>query len=494
MSQFYVGSTGGGGGGDITVIGNSGSATSSGGDINLVTAGTNVQFVGSGSTIIENFAPSANNLLLGSPGTGIAGATGNTGTGVQSLQDITTGINNTAAGFASLLSLQTGTDNVAVGEAAMAFCGTAVSGNVAVGALALENVTGNDNVGIGFNVMPNVSGDDNVCIGELSGHALSSGTLNVCLGVNSGSGLTTNSNNTFLGTSAGFSSSAGNQNTAVGADAYGNAAITGAVTGSDNSFVGYNSGVSAANGSGNCGLGSGSLSGGSNNSITNCIAVGFNAGVDYTTTESSNIVLGNSGVAGESNTMRLGTQGSGSGQINTTIVAGIFPNTVASSAPVGINTSGQMSSLGFASTAGQLLTSVASAGSPIWSIPITGNTSISPAASTPLTTATNANLTTFGLPAGTWAISVLVEFTGTTPVITGPQQVSISQTSLTTGPNSSQAGWLAGSFFTGGAVPIVIPMFVLTLVSTTTLYLVASAQFSAGSVSASGTVNCVRLM
>jgi len=66
-------------------------------------------------------------------------------------------------------------------------------------------------------------------------------------------------------------------------------------------------------------------------------AGGSNVGTNYTGAESSNILIMNAGVLGESHVMRLGTQGAGNGQINSTFIAGIVGVTVANQQPVVIN-------------------------------------------------------------------------------------------------------------------------------------------------------------
>lgn len=100
---------------------------------------------------------------------------------------------------------------------------------------------------------------------------------------------------------------------------------------------------SLTSGSGNIALGDATLqfitSGAEN------IAVGFGSGDAYITgTESSNIVIGNVGVNGESNVLRIGTQGSGSGQQNQAYVAGIYGNSPATPQAVIVNTLGQLGS------------------------------------------------------------------------------------------------------------------------------------------------------
>lgn len=71
------------------------------------------------------------------------------------------------------------------------------------------------------------------------------------------------------------------------------------------------------------------------------IAIGWEAGQNYTTTESSNILIGSKGVLGESNVTRIGTQGAGTGQQNACYIAGISGVTVTGSAVL-CSTSGQL--------------------------------------------------------------------------------------------------------------------------------------------------------
>ncbi len=169
--------------------------------------------------------------------------------------------------------------------------------------------------------------------------------------------------------------------------------------------------------------------------------------------------------------------------------------TVSTSAPVGIDGSGQLSSLGFG-TAGQVFTSNG-ASSPTWQAPITDNTVASAIASgsaVSLSSTVNSNVTSISLTAGKWLVSGLVQF-GSTPTVSGPQQASISTTSAThgtLGDNSSQAVWLATAF-TAGNVPISIPGYILTVGSTTTVYLVASGVFSAGTMTAYGRISAVKI-
>jgi hypothetical protein len=105
-------------------------------------------------------------------------------------------------------------------------------------------------------------------------------------------------------------------NTAVG-----QFVLIGLTTGHNNTCCGNGGMELVTTGSNNSGFGEGALSAlvtGSNNT-----AVGFNAGLNYAGAESDNILIGSLGILGESNVIRIGTQGSGPGQQNSTTIAGI---------------------------------------------------------------------------------------------------------------------------------------------------------------------------
>lgn len=150
-------------------------------------------------------------------------------------------------------------------------------------------------------------------------------------------------------------------------------------SGSQNTGFGYFSFSSITTGSLNCAYGAGSgnaLSGGGNNSFYGANAgqfltsgsinlfLGYNSGTQCTSSESNNILLANIGVTGENNVTRIGTAGTH----NKAYISGITAVTVAASAPVAIDTNGQLSSLGFG-TVGQILTSNGAATSPSWTAP-----------------------------------------------------------------------------------------------------------------------------
>lgn len=147
--------------------------------------------------------------------------------------------------------------------------------------------------------------------------------LNTMIGNASGFTLT-GSDNTALGSNSG--QSVGNYNTCVG-----HQALTGG-SGDSNTSIGQNSLAQ--------------LTTGSDNTV-----LGRLAGADYTTSESSNILLRHRGIVGDNNVMRLGTDGTGAGEIDQTFIAGIAGRTVSNTEFVTIDT-----------TTGEMGSSVASPG------------------------------------------------------------------------------------------------------------------------------------
>lgn len=155
------------------------------------------------------------------------------------------------------------------------------------------------------------TGTENTAIGSGSLNAITSGQVNTALGQNSLPVLTSGFNNTGCGQTTLFSLTGGNNTTtSVANTAVGAAAGQNLVSGAYNILVGGS---------------------------TNGTAVG-SAGFAYTGAESSNICIGSAGVTGDGNTIRIGSQGGTLGAQNKCFIAGITGVTVASSAPVLINT------------------------------------------------------------------------------------------------------------------------------------------------------------
>lgn len=206
--------------------------------------------------------------------------------------------------------------------------GNGVSGNPTIsltgGGVALEHLTGNTGGAL------NPDGSNNINI------VTANSTLKVA---GSGSTLTMDyaadtNQNLNLGTSLPALTS-GNTNTSVGITN-----LDALTSGLGNTSVGNGTLQKATSDTFNVAFGSGVLSNlvgsaqGRNSAfgtstLQNVVtggyntALGFSAGSNYTGSESSNILIGNTGTESESNAIHIGTQGSGLGQQNTCFVAGI---------------------------------------------------------------------------------------------------------------------------------------------------------------------------
>ncbi len=163
--------------------------------------------------------------------------------------------------------------------------------------LSIGNNPGNGNVFLGVGAGGNYpgSGEQNTFVGAGAGSSNSGGFQNTFTGVQAGSNTTFAQGNTFTGASA------GGFNT----------------TGINNSYYGVSAGV-GGNG-------------------VNDIAIGAMAG-NNNTNGIYNIYIGSPGQGGESNTIRIGTQG----QQAFAYMAGIYGNSPSGALPVVINANGQM--------------------------------------------------------------------------------------------------------------------------------------------------------
>jgi Chaperone of endosialidase len=185
---------------------------------------------------------------------------------------------NTAEGQSALLHLAGGTYNTALGWASLGF-----------------NVTGNYNTGVGAATLLNNTASENTATG--AGALLSN---------------TTGTANTANGAFALFTNTEGSFNTAIGEQALSNN-----TTGEGNTAIGASALISNTTGNSN-------------------VALGVGAG--YFTTGSHNIDIGAFGVAGESETIRIGVEQT------KTFIAGIRNVTTgsANAIPVLIDSAGQL--------------------------------------------------------------------------------------------------------------------------------------------------------
>ncbi len=197
--------------------------------------------------------------------------------------------------------------------------------------------------------------------------------MNTLIGVSAGNGGISGTQNTSLGNSTFNALTSGGANAALGYQA-----LKKLTTGGSNTAIGYQALESSTTGTANTALGLGAF----NNLVTGTqgIAIGIDAGTNYTTSESSNIIIGNSGTIGESNVIRIGTQGTGSGLQNICFISGItgaIPTSANTPQVVLCDNAGNLAPIS-SSTSGFVLTSNGSA-TPSFqaaassSITITGN-------------------------------------------------------------------------------------------------------------------------
>jgi hypothetical protein len=140
-----------------------------------------------------------------------------------------------------------------------------------------------------------------------------SGGHNVVVGDNALKAATSCSDNIAIGFRAAQALTSGSSNIAIGTSTIGNASAT---TANQNVVIGHQAADALLTGASN-------------------IIIGYQAGLNYTSSESSNILIGHAGVTAESDTIRIGD-----GATQTSCyVTGVVGATVASSAAVLINTS-----------------------------------------------------------------------------------------------------------------------------------------------------------
>jgi hypothetical protein len=217
---------------------------------------------------------------------------------------------NTAEGTDALFSLTTGTDNTATGFLAL-FSNTTGSFNTAAGFEALgANTTGFENTANGFQaLLNNTTGFQNAANGFRALVANTIGFHNTANGFQALVANTTGNHNTAIGDSGLESNTTGNFNTVEGAHAL--------VTNTTGNFN---------------------------------IALGFAAGENLT--GSNNMDISNGGVAGESNTIRIGNEVAFTDRNGImhpahirTLIAGISGRTAVGGTAVLVDSSGQLGTM-----------------------------------------------------------------------------------------------------------------------------------------------------
>jgi hypothetical protein len=262
-------------------------------------------------------------------------------------------------------------------------------------------------------------------------------------------------NNTIMGQSAGNGTLSGSENTGFGKNilqdltsgsgnvALGYLALTSVTSGNENISIGAGSCGTLTTGQLNTAIGSDALnvSIGSRN-----IALGNLAGSGYSGAESNNIIIGNIGVAAESNTLRLGTNGSGNGQQNRCFVAGVDGVNVGSVATV-VTENGN-----------QLGTAIITAGTGITITPGANTITIANSAVTP--NYTNVNTSPYTVLANDYYLSV--DSSGGPIILRFPDTPTLSKTYVvkdrlgTSGTNSITITTPSGIDLIDGATSFVM--------------------------------------
>jgi trimeric autotransporter adhesin len=280
----------------------------------------------------------------------------NTALGYQALFHDTTGNQNTATGYQALFSVTTGRNSVANGAQAL-YNNTVGSLNTATGFRTLfANTTGSANTGNGFGALNfNTTGGDNTADGSQALYANTTGSGNTAVGFTALFSNATALNNTAIGAGALFSNTSGESNTATGKGALSNDGTgSGNTANGANALSGGRNGNVTADWSNNTAVGANALIGGpiavlNNNTAVgagtlplgldggqNNIAIGYQAGMNLQLGD-NNIDIGNPGVAGDANAVRIGTQGT---QMET-FIAGIS-GTAVSGVAVVVSAGGQL--------------------------------------------------------------------------------------------------------------------------------------------------------
>jgi hypothetical protein len=224
---------------------------------------------------------------------------------------------NTADGDHALFSNTTGAANAAFGWYAL-FANTDGSFNTAVGAGALDLNNGNSNTAVGTAALLLNTGSDNTAVGTaaLENNTVDGGNTAVgsfALFANIAGFLSVNGPNTAVGVDALAANTTGGGNVAVGAPTIpgGSGALGSNTTGTANTAMGQGALRANVDGIFNVAVGGAALVNNVNGSFNT--AIGTQAG--FSTDGSSNILIGQgvSGVAGESNTIRIGDNLNGTG-------------------------------------------------------------------------------------------------------------------------------------------------------------------------------------
>ncbi len=216
----------------------------------------------------------------------------------------TTGTYDTGLGFGTLYATTTGAYNTAVGGYALS-----------------KNTTGHNNSALGYAALyANTTGIQNEAFGDAALAFNTSGNGNAAFGTGALEKNTTGGSSGTTGGNSAFGNFALNTSTTAGGNsAFGFSALTAVTTGNNNVAVGDAALAKLTTGSGN-------------------IAVGTGAGGNLSGGESNDIYIGNSGILGEFNTIRIGYIGT----ITGAFIAGISGEASPNGVDVLVNGAGQL--------------------------------------------------------------------------------------------------------------------------------------------------------
>jgi hypothetical protein len=291
-----------------------------------------------GNRFLHNFGTNNTFLGAGAGNMAMTGTGANTAVGVSALTANTTGTNNSALGYLALGANTTGHGNSAFGYLALSANTTGIQ-NEAFGSGTLSlNTTGIQNAGFGLAALgSNTTGASNSAFGYAALNANTTGIQNEAFGIDALlANKTGNGNAAFGGGALAKNTTGGSSTTTGGNSAFGNFALFTNTTAGGNSAFGFSALTANTTGNNNVAVGAAALakltSGGGN------IAVGTGAGGNLGAAESNNIYVGNSGIAGESNTIRIGFIGTQTAAFVAGISGKASPNGVA----VLVNGTGQL--------------------------------------------------------------------------------------------------------------------------------------------------------
>ncbi len=280
--------------------------------------------VGSGSLFLNttgyyNTAVGAYTLTANS--TGIR----NSAFGAYAQNYNSTGSNNSSSGSYGLYHNTTGSNNSALGTFALEY-NTTGHENTAGGALALEvNMTGANNVAFGYKTLNSNNGNGNTGAGAFALQANTTGGYNAAFGYQALYANTTGGNNT----------------------AFGRQVLAANTTGFGNAGQGFNALLANITGYRNTAVGNDALQ--TNVAGIYNSAFGFQAGLNIN--GSYNIDIGNTGVADDHNTIRIGATSQVPGDTANNVIAATYIAGIYSS-----NISGTGDQQVFVATDGRLVT------------------------------------------------------------------------------------------------------------------------------------------